>query len=401
MWMMFRIMPWPSRFWRHGYPCEEEPMKIGFLFNHDAAHQVAHSVGIMIAYARAYPSDTVRALVSPALRDAVKKLAGEVPVEWIDLRPGRMARMLAPLFDRVAPFSRRATLSANLQLIAGLDALVATERTCLWAKRKLGSRAPAFIYVPHGAGDREVTYHPELAQFDLLLVPGQKWVAAGLAAHLVHPGNAVEIIGYPKFDAVGNAPRPRFFDNDKPIFVYNPHFDPWLSSWYDFGPQIIDWFAARPEFNLVVAPHVMLFRKRFHWSLEYRTGRFRPDIPASAKAPNIMVDVDSPRLFDMSYMRGADVYIGDVSSQIYEFMSDPRPAFFIDRRGVPVRHWQAGPVVRSLDELTELLPQYKAVGKQFAGAQAMLFEDTFNPSPIPAGERGAAAIAKFMAKHEC
>lgn len=374
-------------------------MRIGFLFNHDAAHQVAHSVGIMLAYAARNPGDTVIALVSPALKDAVGKLVGGAKVEWVDFRPGPVARSVAPAFDRVAPFSRKAALAANLEVIANLDALVATERTCLWAKRELGHRAPKFIYVPHGAGDRGVTYHPELAQFDLLLVPGRKWVAAGLVEHLVHSQNAIEIVGYPKFDFVGNSPTDSFFANGNPVFVYNPHFDPWLSSWYDFGPKIIQWFAAHPEYNLIFAPHVMLFRKRFHWSLEYKTGRFRPDIPEIA--PNILVDIDSPKLFDMSYMRAADAYIGDASSQIYEFMSDPRPAFFIDPHGVPIHHWAAGPVVKSVDALVSALPNFKTIGAQFEPVQRALFEETFDPSPIPASQRAADAISRYMAQCQC
>ncbi|AYJ87391.1 hypothetical protein D3Y57_17470 [Sphingomonas paeninsulae] len=253
-----------------------------------------------------------------------------------------------------------------------------------------------------------MTYHPDLAQFDLLLVPGRKWVEAASREHLVHAGNAIEIIGYPKFDFLAeNSPSRSVFANKKPVFVYNPHFDPNLSSWYDFGPKLIDWFAGHPEFNLIVAPHVMLFRKKFHWSLEYRTGRFRPEIPSSASASNILVDVDSPRLFDMSYMRASDAYIGDASSQIYEFMNNPRPAFFIDARhtawsGDPrYHHWQAGPVATSLNELTARLPDYQAVGAEFAPAQRALFAETFDPSPIPASERGAAAIAAFMAQRRC
>jgi hypothetical protein len=402
------IMFLSKRSWRHGASSEIPLVKIGFLFNHDAAHQVTHSVGIMLAYAAEHPTDEVIALVSPPLKAPVQGWIGGASVTWCDFLPGPYARTLAPLLDRVAPFSRRAALSANLELIAGLDALVATERTCLWAKRKLGARAPAFIYIPHGAGDRGVTYHPDLAQFDLLLVPGSKWVEAAKREHLVHAGNEVAIIGYPKFDLLAeNTAVQSYFANKKPVFVYNPHFDPYLSSWYDCGPALIDWFADHADYNLIVAPHVMLFRKKFHWSLEYRTGRTRPDIPPSARAPNILVDVDSARLFDMSYMRSADAYIGDASSQIYEFMSDPRPAFFIDSRrtawaGDPrYLHWRAGPVGTSMDALTAMLPDYLAIGEKFAPAQHALFAETFDPSPIPAARRGAQAIAAYMAKHQC
>ncbi|WP_293880130.1 hypothetical protein [Sphingomonas sp.] len=373
-------------------------MRIGFLFNHDAGHQVAHSVGILRAYARANAGDTVVALVAPPLQGAVRAGLGDARVDWIDFRPGTVAGIVAPVLDRIAPFSRKSALAANLDVIAGLDALVATERTCLWARRKLGSRAPAFIYIPHGAGDRGVTYHQELAQFDLLLVPGRKYVEAARAAGLIDADNAIGIIGYPKFDTLARPSTPdRLFDNDNPVFVYNPHFDPYLSSWYDFGPRLIDWFSGRPDYNLIVAPHVMLFRKRFHWSLEYRTGRLRPDLPASASAPNILVDVDGPRLFDMSYMRAADVYIGDASSQIYEFMTTPRPAYFIDSHGVPIRHWRAGPVATSLAQLAAMLRDFKAAGARFASAQRALLDETFDSSPIPASERAATAIAEFMA----
>lgn len=392
-------MRWSRRYWRRGPIGERSSVRIGFLFNHDAAHQVAHSAGIMLLYAAENPNETIVALVSPALKEAVRPLLGDARVEWIDFGVGLFTRMLAPIFDRIAPFSRKAALSANLEIMASLDAVVATERTCLWAKRKLGRRAPKFIYVPHGAGDRGVTYHPELAQFDLLLVPGQKYVAAAIETKLVHPGNAIAVIGYPKFDAVGEKPVERFFANENPVFVYNPHFDPWLSSWYDFGPNIVAWFRQHPEYNLIFAPHVMLFRKRFHWSLEYRTGRFRPDIPEPAA--NIRVDVDSARLFDMSYMRAADAYIGDASSQIYEFMSKPRPAFFIDPHGVPIHHWAAGPVVKSVDALVTELPNFEAIGQRFAPAQRALFAETFDPSPIPASQRAADAIASYMAKHAC
>lgn len=401
-------MRWSRRSWRHGVSRENSPVKIGFLFNHDAAHQVTHSVGIMLAYAATHQEDEVLALVSPPLQAAVRKWVSDASVTWCDFLPGPSARTLAPLLDRIVPFSRRAALSANLESIAGLDALVTTERTCLWAKRKLGTRAPAFIYIPHGAGDRGVTYHPELAQFDLLMVPGRKWVEAAEREHLVHAGNAIAIIGYPKFDLLAETtPVQSFFANDKPVFVYNPHFDPYLSSWYDYGPALIDWFAEHPEYNLIVAPHVMLFRKKFHWSIEYRTGRFRPDIPASAGAANILVDVDSPRLFDMSYMRSADAYIGDASSQIYEYMSSPRPAFFIDSQRTAwtddprYLHWHAGPVATSVDALMEMLPEYRAIGEKFEPAQRGLFVDTFDPSPIPASERGAMAIAALMARRQC
>src|SRR3546814_14679599 len=70
-----------------------------------------------------------------------------------------------------------------------------------------------------------------------------------------------------------------------------------------------------------------------------------------AAAPNIHIDLGSAALTDMSYTNGADIYLGDVSSQIYEFLKSPRPCLFLNSHGIdPDRdpnfaHWQSGPVI--------------------------------------------------------
>jgi hypothetical protein len=383
--------------------------RVAFLFNHDAAHQAAHIAGIARELALSDGDIRTLALYSrPALRAIVEEIVGPeaaARIEWVQIRPAPAARAVAPLLDRVMPFTRLMALRSNPGLFAGLDLIVSTERTCLMVKRLLGPRSPRFAYVPHGAGDRNVAYHPEKARFDLFLVSGAKYVEAGQAAGLLGPDDW-RIIGYPKFDAVlGARERPRLFDNGRPTFLYNPHFDPVLSSWYDFGPALVEHFAAHPELgNLIVAPHVMLFRKRFHYSLEHKSFRIRPDIPKAAKAaPNILVDVASPRLFDMHYTLAADAYIGDVSSQVYEFLAISRACFFLDSHGGKARSgeenyrfWRLGPVARSVAELAALLPRWQETAAQFAAVQAEQFAYSIELGDEPASRRGAAAIADYL-----
>ena len=43
------------------------------------------------------------------------------------------------------------------------------------------------------------------------------------------------------------------------------------------------------------------------------------------RAPNLRFDPGSPASTDMTYTRAADIYLGDVSSQVYEFIAEPRP----------------------------------------------------------------------------
>ena len=191
-------------------------------------------------------------------------------------------------------------------------------------------------------------------------------------------------------------------------FVYNPHFDPHLSSWYDAGPDVLRWFAseAGQAYNLIFAPHVMLFRKSVHISPEYKVGRVRPDIPDEARAaPNILIDTDGPRLFDMSYMLAADGYIGDASSQIYEFLMRPRPVFLLDpnaalgSQGEDVLPFlRTGPRVESVNDLGSAIGGWDEIGSRYRAEQERLIAYTFALSEVPASQRAADAIAAAIAR---
>lgn len=384
-------------------------MRVVFLFNHDAAHQVAHLAGIAAAMARTHPEvETVIAYAGPSIRARIEAVIGDIgadAIRWYELTLGPVARVVAGLFDKILPASRLMRLNAHVPLFASADMIVSTERTCLRLKKRIPADVmPLFAKVPHGAGDRSVSYHPDYTRFDRSFVAGRK-VVDQLVAHGVEPERLV-VIGYPKFENIDLAARPRLFDNERPTIVYNPHFDPNLSSWYDHGPDILRWFAseAGQRFNLIFAPHVMLFRKELHVSPEYGIARRRPDIPEEARsAANILIDTDSPRLFDMTYTLAADAYLGDASSQIYEFLVRPRPAFFIDaRRDVKAEDdewhlfWECGPVVRSVDALIALLPRMEAIGANYRARQEELFAYTIDLGDRPASERAADAILEAI-----
>ena len=380
-------------------------MKVCFLYNHDAAHQVAHSIGIAAALAAGHPSiRTVIAYGKPSILAEIKKHLTPQQVaafEWLNLAlPPSANRLLGPL-NRLFPARRLARLHRGAKALRGFDMIVSTERTCLMLKRRWGADGPAFAYVPHGSGDRNVAYHPALKDFDLMLLSGRKLVDQMIAKGIA-PEQNCRVIGYPKFDTlVGRTPE-KFFPNDNPVFFYNPHFDPVLSSWYDHGPAIIDWFAAHPEYNLIFAPHVMLFVKALHVSPEYKRGRLRPDIdPAWRDCPNILIDTASKRLFDMSYTLAADAYIGDVSSQVYEFLHHPRAVFFVDVHSGDAESayemWQNGPVVTSAEALFEQVPRWRELAPLYRNKQQELLAYTADTSdPRTAAVRGAEAIAQFL-----
>ncbi|QPD00124.1 hypothetical protein [Qipengyuania soli] len=382
-----------------------------FLFNHDAAHQVAHLAPVAGAMARLHPEvETVVAYASDAIRARVEELLRPGDAErivWQELSLPPVARAVSSLLDKIAPVTRLARLRVHQPLFAASDAVISTERTCLRVKKRLHPRtAPLFIRVPHGTGDRSVTFHPDHRKFDLSLVAGPK-MKEQLVANGVDAAK-IQVTGYSKFEGVDIDARPDFFGNGRPTFVYNPHFDPHLSSWYDAGPDLLRWFASDQgqAYNLVFAPHVMLFRKSMHISPEYKVGRMRPEIPEEdLAASNVLVDVDGPRLFDMSYMLGADGYIGDASSQLYEFLVRPRPVFLLDPNGAlgsqgeeTLPFLRTGERVESISALAAALADWEESGRKYRPEQEQLIAHTFALSDTPASERAANAIAEAIAR---
>ena len=380
--------------------------RVLFLFNHDAAHQAAHIAGIMAQLALNHPAiEAIAATGNPAIEAQVRKLVSREAADAItfaDLSLPAAYEALLAIPNAILPAKRLARLRTNEALFASVDMLVSTERTCLRVKERLGANAPLFVYVPHGSGDRNVAYHPDLSRFDYHLLSGQKLVDE-MVAHGIVREDQCRVIGYAKFDTVAEDAGANLFPGDKPTILYNPHFDPRLSSWYDMGPELLEALAGMGDrFNVVFAPHVMLWRKKLHISPEYRIARRRPDIPADIVGQsNVLIDTASPALFDMTYTTGADIYIGDVSSQVYEFLRRPKPCIFIDAAGDGVEaypFWKNGPVVEDTAGVIAALDDWEALGRSYRETQERLFSYTIDHDPKrSASVRGAEAIEELLA----
>ncbi|WP_267395952.1 MULTISPECIES: hypothetical protein [unclassified Sphingomonas] len=374
-------------------------MKIGFLFNHDALHQVRHTAPVIAELAR-NPAASVSVLTSsPAQEAEVRALLGEqaAVVRFVALTIGPVARTIDAGLHWIAPFRRVAMLRENFAIFAALDVLVVPETTSLMLRDRFGLRDLNYVWIPHGAGDRSVGFRAVARGFDLVLLSGEKVRDRMLAAGVITADNHA-IVGYPKFDTVAFAsPPPRLFANDRPTVLYNPHFDPALSSWYDWAQPIIDWFAGQNRFNLVVAPHVMLFQRRWHASVEHRRVRRRRDLPTLA-TDHIIIDPGSSRSVDMSYTRAADIYLGDASSQIYEWIVRPRPAIFLNPSHVAwlgdanFAHWRLGEVIDRLDQLPAALARAVDHPDAFRAPQEAALASTFSVTDEPAARRAARAI---------
>jgi hypothetical protein len=174
--------------------------------------------------------------------------------------------------------------------------------------------------------------------------------------------------------------------------LYNPHFEPTLSSWPRWGRKVLEIFAADPDHNLIFAPHIRLF-----------DGAKPADLQALEPFrdhPRIHIDLGGPRAVDMTYTRIADLYLGDVSSQVYEFLRTPRPTVFLNAHGVKWRgdesygHFAFGPVLDRIEDLAGAVAQAGRDHGRFLATQRAGLAATFDIQPRSSSLRAAEAVAE-------
>jgi hypothetical protein len=379
-------------------------IRVGFLYNHDAPHQVAHSAPIAAELANTAPDFDVQVIASSeALLDRARNVlasTGTPDIGYHLLEASIVQNSLSPVLDQLGPFSRLMNLYRNKEFLAGFDALVVPERTTLFLKKLLGSRTPKLICTRHGSGDRSVGFQESVSGFDLVMFSGPKTRDRYVDLGYLRPEQTA-IVGYPKFDAIPIEVGSALFDNGRPTVVYSPNPDPLLSSFYDMGLDVLEYFYNSRDYNLVFAPHMMLFKRKLHTSLEKLKVRLRPNIPEKYfHCPHIKIDMGSPALMDMTYMRAADIYLGDVSSQVYEFIRRPRPCVFLNASGADWQgnpnflFWTMGPVADRVADLGQALEE--ASQSHYLERQKELFDWTFQMTEERSSLRAAHAIGDFL-----
>ena len=189
------------------------------------------------------------------------------------------------------------------------------------------------------------------------------------------------------------------------MILYNPHWRI-APSWPRWGERVLELFASSRDFNLVFAPHVNLFDRRADVSA---LARFRG-------LPNVHLDVDGPRLLDLSYATIADLYLGDSSSQLFEVLAlRRRPCVFLDPHRISAGAtpdekavrlgphgrialadgWRCGEVVTRFEDLPAALARALADPAAYLAAQDAAVADQFVLTDVPSGRRGAAAILEW------
>jgi hypothetical protein len=382
-------------------------MRIGFLFNHDQVHQVAHSLPIALQMARGgFIGEIIVATTNGRMEREVRRLGGALVGTRIEhvrlqLKPGtaRLVRML----DGLVPAAKILVYRDNLEFFRSLDMLVVSEKTSLVLRRAYGLTQPLLVHTRHGAGDRAIGFDRHSTGFDHVLCSGTK-IRNRLVRECGLAPDRVSVVGYPKFDIARPSVQFAQCQPRRPIVLYNPHCSPHLSSWYRGGRAVLDFFLDNDEYQLVFAPHVMLFERRFVVTTDRlrirRAGRLSQRY---LRSPNIHIDLGSPACTDMSYTMAADIYLGDASSQVYEFLHRPRPCLFLDSHATPwqgnpnYEHWRAGPVISHPSQLAAGLQEATAShATKYLPIQQEMCARTFDTGDRTASERAVEVLLQLL-----
>lgn len=256
---------------------------------------------------------------------------------------------------RVRPAPKIPTLVGLAPYLASVPVVVCAEQTSLWLPRVLPGLRARFIKTSHGVGSMSARDDRRRMAAHHTLVPSEQerrtYLDRGMAP------DRITATGYVKaaFRQRGSG-KPLFADRS-PVILYTPHWQAHRSSWPDWGLDVVATLAAQRDYNVIIAPHQRLIE---------RAPNVRAMFDAVAHLPHVHCDLGSFASVDGSYTAAADLYLGDTSSQLLEFLMRPRPALFLDPsardwRGDPqYAMWQAGEV---LTDRRALLP---AIARAFA-----------------------------------
>jgi hypothetical protein len=362
-----------------------------FLFI-GGAHQVFHLAPVAAELSHRRP---VLCLSSePATTLALRRVAEVLQTPGLrieEVRPPLWGRLLSSLRGRRSALKRPLLLSLAWRLRRAA-AVVTPERTSA-VLRRMGLRRARMIHFRHGAGDRAPQSERRLAAFDLVVVPGPKDLRRALERAYLPP-EKLRACGYVKLELCARMVQtaPRLFNNHRPTVLYNPHFDPAISSW-SLAEEVLALFRDQSRYNLVFAPHIR--------AAENLDAAARLRWQGLAREGSIIVDLDSPRLLDMTYTLGADIYLGDMSSQLYEFLVRPRPVAFLNAHGAAWRSdprfagWALGEVADSVPALLDAIDRAVAGHAAMAARQQDAVRDAFGPIE-GAAARGAMAIEALL-----
>ena len=333
--------------------------KTAFFFLNHTAH-IYHAVSVAFELSRFDSQQVTVYSTTKRNMDIIENLSCVYPdhkCKIILLEPSAFYKVTRKLKKREFP-GFQAIFSKNKKSLLAHDTFVSPSDDILMLKSDKDFSDKNFVYTKHGSGNFSYDFSDRNDNFDLVFLSGDgielKYIEEKRKKNNLHA--RYEVVGYPKFDLCSKIQcRNNLFDNNKITVVYIPHFKDEYSSWSPWGDAIMKFFIESEEYNLILSPHVLLSRKQKEEIREkYLTNPSR----------NILIDIDdeSESLINMTYTRNADIYLGDVSSQVYEFLTKGRPCIFLnpykyDWKTTDNRNfdsWHLGHVIENKKDIEEM-----------------------------------------------
>jgi hypothetical protein len=356
-------------------------------------------------------------LLIPHLFPIVEALAAmrpELPIDlWVStsVAEGLLAAWTEPLatvrvrrapgFRRIASeeSGRNPPLPAKLPMLFGLlphiarvPVVVCAEQTSLWLPRLVPWLPTRFVKTSHGVGSMSARDDKRRKAAFFTLVPSEQerhtYLTRGMRP------DRITATGYVKAAFRQRTPAHALFADARPILLYNPHWQPHRSSWPAWGEDIVAMLAAQRDWNVILAPHQRLVE---------RAPEVRSVLARVTGLPHVHCDLDSFATVDGSYTAAADLYLGDTSSQLIEFLLRPRPAVFLDptdrdwRADPGYAMWGAGEVVTRLADLLPVLARARDRHPAFVAAQRDMAAAALGDASGGGAIRAAEEVLRVLA----
>ena len=209
------------------------------------------------------------------------------------------------------------------------------------------------IFTRHGANIGDNEYDKGLTEYDCVFITSKKMYVQLMELSILKNLKSYLKIDYCKFDYLFNNPglKVNLFDNNLPVILYNPHFQKHRSSFYKDGEKIVNAILKSNKYNIILSPHPLINK----WHL---FDRIKLHFPKSDK---LIKDWSSIHQVNFDYMRKADIYLGDTSSSIYEWLYFNKPMILYDSHNVDWKNipfykfWNWGYVVNNPEDLMDRL----------------------------------------------
>ncbi len=359
--------------------------KVAFLFLGETL-LIPHLYPIVEALAAADPDLPIELWVSTSMHEALLQ-RWSAGLATIRIRRAPGFRVVGDVDGRNPALPAKLPMLARLfPYLARTPVVVCAEQTSLWLPAVLPMKT-RFIDTFHGAGSMMARGHWRRRAGWRTLVAAERDRRALIAGG--DSPSRVVTTGYVKAAFRQRTPATTLFADTKPIVLYTPHWQAHRSSWWRWGPEVVERVLANGRYNLIFAPHQRLAE---------RAPELRPFAEGLAGRPGVHVDLDSFAMVDGTYTAAADAYLGDTSSQVVEYMMRPRPCVFLNaldadwRKDDSYAMWGAGQVVETLDMLIPALERAPVAHSRYAAFQARFVKDALGDIGGGAPARAATEI---------